>query len=102
MDKIPTLNWAVAEVIYTLREKAGLHQDQLAGLAGLSRNYLSDMERGRQAGSLTAMAHIATALQMDLAQLVGEIEHVWRNDPKPPERKPGNPGKKSKEKKAKS
>jgi len=101
MDKIPTLNWAVAEVIYALRKKAGLYQDQRAGLAGLSTNYISDMERGLYCGSLLAMAHIAAALQMDLAQLVGEIDKVQRNNPKPPVRKPGNPGKKSKEKKTK-
>jgi len=101
MDKIPTLNWAVAEVLYTLRKKAGLHQDQLAGLAGLSTVYISDMERGLYCGSLVAMAHIAAVLHMELAELVGEIEHAWRNNPKPPVRKPGNPGKKKKDKKTK-
>jgi len=60
------------------------------------------MERGLQAGSLTALAHIAAALHMDLAQLVGEIDHVWRNDPKPPVRKPGNPDKKKRDKKTKN
>ena len=67
MEKIPALNWAVAEVIDDLRKKAGLTQGQLAGLAGLSEDYISAMERGIQSGSLTAMVHIAGALQIEVA-----------------------------------
>ena len=48
-------------VIHRLRRKAGLSQGQLAGLAGLSEDYISGMERGIQCGSLTAMLHIAAA-----------------------------------------
>lgn len=91
MEKIPALNWAVAEVIDALRNKAGLTQGQLAGLAGLSEDYISAMERGMQCGSLTAMAHLAAALRIDLAELVRQIEKAMRNSPKPPERKPGKP-----------
>lgn len=93
MEKIPSLNWAVAEVINRLRNKAHLTQSQLAGLAGLSEDYISAMERGIQCGSLTAMAHIAAALRMDLSELVGQIEKALRSGPKPPERKAGKPGK---------
>lgn len=49
MEKIPTLQWAVAAVIHRLRRKAGLSQGALAGLAGLSEDYISGMERGSSA-----------------------------------------------------
>lgn len=93
MEKIPALNWAVAEVIDDLRKKAGLTQGQLAGLAGLSEDYISAMERGIQSGSLTAMVHIAAALQIELAELARRIELVMKSDPKPPKRKSGKPKK---------
>ncbi len=91
MEKVPVLNWAVAEVVHRLRNKARLTQGQLAGLAGLSEDYISAMERGIQCGSLTAMLHIAFALQIDLVELVGQIEKAMRGGPKPPQRKPGKP-----------
>ncbi len=93
MEKIPALNWAVAEVIDNLRNKAGLTQGQLAGLAGLSEDYISAMERGIQSGSLTAMVHIAAALRVDLAELVRQVEAAMQNDPKPPMRRSGKPKK---------
>ena len=93
MEKIPALNWAVAEVVDDLRKKAGLTQGQLAGLAGLSEDYISAMERGIQSGSLTAMVHIASALQMEVAELVRHIEKKMKNNPKPPKRGSGKPKK---------
>lgn len=93
MEKIPALNWAVAEVIDDLRKKAGLTQGQLAGLAGLSEDYISAMERGIQTGSLTAMVHIANALQIELAELVKQIEVAMKKNPKPPKRRSGKPKK---------
>ncbi len=93
MEKIPTLQWAVAAVIHRLRRKAGLSQGQLAGLAGLSEDYISGMERGIQCGSLTAMLHIAAALRMETAELVRLIEAEMRAGPCPPERGAGKPPK---------
>lgn len=93
MEKIPALNWAVAEVIDDLRKKAGLTQGQLAGLAGLSEDYISAMERGIQSGSLTAMVHIANALRIELADLVRQIEVAMKKNPRPPKRRSGKPKK---------
>ena len=91
MEKIPALNWAVAEVIDNLRNKAGLTQGQLAGLAGLSEDYISAMERGLQSGSLVAMVRISAALRMELFELVRQIEIAMKNNPKPPTRGSGKP-----------
>ena len=96
MEKIPTLQWAVAAVIHRLRRKAGLSQGQLAGLAGLSEDYISGMERGIQCGSLTAIVHIASALRMEAAELVRLIEAEMGAGPHPPGRGAGKPPKREK------
>ncbi|WP_417291757.1 helix-turn-helix domain-containing protein [Desulfovibrio porci] len=96
MEKIPTLHWAVAAVVHRLRRRAGLSQGQLAGLAGLSEDYISGMERGIQCGSLTAIVHIASALRMEAAELVRLIEAEMGAGPHPPGRGAGKPPKRAK------
>ena len=96
MEKIPTLHWAVAAVVHRLRRRAGLSQGQLAGLAGLSEDYISGMERGIQCGSLTAIVHIASALRREAAELVRLIEAEMGAGPHPPGRGAGKPPKREK------
>ena len=96
MEKIPTVHWAVAAVVHRLRRRAGLSQGQLAGLAGLSEDYISGMERGIQCGSLTAIVHIASALRMEAAELVRLIEAEMGAGPHPPGRGAGKPPKREK------
>lgn len=96
MEKIPTLHWAVAAVVHRLRRRAGLSQGQLAGLAGLSEDYISGMERGIQCGSLTAIVHIASALRMEAAELVRLIEAEMGAGPHPPGLGAGKPPKREK------
>ncbi|MSS28486.1 helix-turn-helix transcriptional regulator [Desulfovibrio sp. PG-178-WT-4] len=96
MEKIPTLHWAVAAVVHRLRRRAGLSQGQLAGLAGLSEDYISGMERGIQCGSLTAIVHIASALRMEAVELVRLIEAEMGAGPHPPGRGAGKPPKREK------
>lgn len=96
MEKIPTLHWAVAAVVHRLRRRAGLSQGQLAGLAGLSEDYISGMERGIQCGSLTAIVHIASALRMEAAELVRLIEAEMGAGPHPPGHGAGKPPKREK------
>lgn len=97
MEKIPALHWAVAAVVHRLRRRSGLSQGQLAGLAGLSEDYVSGMERGIQCGSLTAIMHIASALRMEAAELVRLIEAELAAAPRPPARRAGKPPKREKE-----
>jgi transcriptional regulator with XRE-family HTH domain len=44
------------------REAAGLTQEDLEGLTGLRRSYISDMERGTRNPSLRALEKVAAAL----------------------------------------
>ena len=93
MEKIPALNGAVAYVIHTLRTKSGLSQGQLAGLAGLSEEYISAVERGLQIGSLTALMHISSALGISASDIVKQIENAMKEGVTPPARKAGKPRK---------
>jgi XRE family transcriptional regulator, regulator of sulfur utilization len=46
------------------REKRGLTQDALAGLAGIASSYLSHIERGEHVPSLTVILKVSLALQI--------------------------------------
>lgn len=54
-----------------LRRHRGLTQQQLAEAAGLSRPYLTEMEKGRKPGSLRALRAVAQSLNVDMSYLVG-------------------------------
>jgi len=54
-----------------LRRHRGLTQQQLAEAAGLSRPYLTEMEKGRKPGSLRALRAVAKGLDVDISYLAG-------------------------------
>jgi transcriptional regulator with XRE-family HTH domain len=56
------------------RKQRGLSQESLAEASGLSRNYISDIERGVRNPSLLALVAIARALRMPLRDLLADIE----------------------------
>ena len=56
-----SLNWGKA--IITIREKAGLKQMQLAGMAGLSQTALSLIETGKTKPTDDTLNRIAAALK---------------------------------------
>jgi transcriptional regulator with XRE-family HTH domain len=51
-----------------------MSQDDLAEAAKLSRNYISDIERGVRNPSLLALVGIARALRLPLRDLLADIE----------------------------
>lgn len=60
--------------IRRLRKQRGLSQEDLAEAAGMSRNYISDIERGVRNPGLLALVALAKALRVSLRELVEEIE----------------------------
>jgi transcriptional regulator with XRE-family HTH domain len=52
-----------------LREKRELSQTKLAELAGLNRNYIGDVERGRRNPCLDNIVRIAEALNVPPSEL---------------------------------
>jgi transcriptional regulator with XRE-family HTH domain len=60
--------------IRSLRKQRGLSQEDLAEASGLSRNYISDIERGVRNPSLLAVIGISRALRVPLRDLLGDVE----------------------------
>ena len=60
--------------IRRLRKQRGMSQEALAEACGLSRNYISDIERGVRNPGLLVMVALAKALKVRLRELVEEIE----------------------------
>jgi transcriptional regulator with XRE-family HTH domain len=56
------------------RLKRSLSQEALAELSGLSRNYISSIERGAVSPSLTTLEKLAKALGISLTKLIGKYE----------------------------
>lgn len=54
------------------REKKGLSQRQLAGLAGLDPKTISLWERGERSPTLAALLLVSTAMNCDLGQKLKE------------------------------
>ena len=52
-----------------LREKRGISQQKLSELAGLNRNYVSDVERGRRNPCLNNIVKLAEALNVSPGDL---------------------------------
>jgi transcriptional regulator with XRE-family HTH domain len=66
-------------VIRQNRKNRGLSQEVLAELAGISRSFLSEVERGSTTPSLDTMQKIADALNESLSFLINQYESI--NDP---------------------
>lgn len=56
------------------RKDAGLTQDELAGLVGIGRVSITNMERGHQNTTLRALARLATALDCNIGDLLPASE----------------------------
>ena len=56
----------IAKNIRTLREKKKMTLQELADLTGLTRSYLSKIERSRKAPPYSTMNRIASALEVDV------------------------------------
>ena len=54
----------IGDALRQRRKELGLTQQQAASLAGISRGYLSEIERGRRDLSVTIFLEIARALQL--------------------------------------
>ena len=59
----------------------GLTQERLAEGAGLHTTYLSDVERGLRNIGVINLDRLASALSVDLATLMREVERQRRGEP---------------------
>jgi transcriptional regulator with XRE-family HTH domain len=65
----PSVREVFAGHLRHLRESRGLSQTRLAELAGLNRNYVGDVERGRRNPCLENILHLAEALDISPSEL---------------------------------
>ncbi|MGM9521568.1 MAG: helix-turn-helix domain-containing protein [Oscillospiraceae bacterium] len=64
----------IGNVIRKLREKKGLTQEQLSGLAALDRTHYSKIERGLRSPTIETVFKIALALDMKPHEIIKIIE----------------------------
>lgn len=60
--------------IRSARKRAGLSQEDLAEAAKLSRNYISDIERGVRNPGLLALVGLSRALRLPLRDMLEDVE----------------------------
>lgn len=71
----PTLDSAVVgRVIAEIRNKKGLSQEVVSGLADIGRTHLSAIERGERKPTLETLYRIAMALDVKMSDIIIEIE----------------------------
>ena len=63
-------DFKVSVVLRTLREEAGLTQEELALEAGIERNYVSLIELGRNQPTITMIFKLAKALNIKPSKLM--------------------------------
>ncbi|WP_165176609.1 helix-turn-helix transcriptional regulator [Desulfovibrio sp. ZJ369] len=93
METKETLNWAMAAVIRQARQKAALTQVELADFSGLSRPYVSSLERGNINASLYALMNIAEVLKLAPSELLAQVEKELIKGPIKPRKDTGRPRK---------
>ncbi|MCI9407078.1 MAG: helix-turn-helix transcriptional regulator [Clostridia bacterium] len=72
---IPTLDGKiVGEVISNFRNKKGVSQEVLSGLADIGRTHLSAIERGQRKPTLETFYRLCCALNVKMEQVIREIE----------------------------
>ena len=63
----------LGQSVRALRKRAALSQEQLAEKAGLTRNYIGDIERAEKKITLETLAKIAKALKCRVRDLTWDI-----------------------------
>lgn len=78
LDALPQaadpLLWALGRRIRTLRNEVGISQLELAGAAGMRKQFLNRVENGRQNPNVRTLSRIAIALGLPLATLFEGVQ----------------------------
>jgi len=69
---------AFGRAVRRRREAARISQERLAGLAGIHRTYIGDVERGERNLGLVNMHRIARALGLTLGDLTADMDQFLR------------------------
>ena len=66
------------DVLRHYRLKAGMTQEQLAGLAGISTGFLGNMEPGHKWPNIDMMIRLAEALKVRPGEMTDELVKRWK------------------------
>lgn len=91
MQEKDSLNWAMASVIYEARKAADLTQVELADFSGLSKPYVSGLERGNINASVYALMRVAEVLKVTPSELMARVEKEIKKGPTKPQKETGRP-----------
>ncbi len=73
LRSVSDLNRHVGEKIRQERNKKKITQETLSEMAGLSQNFISQLESGRKTPSLFTILKISRALSVSLSRLLSEV-----------------------------
>lgn len=77
---VPTLDpVAVGKTIAFFRQKKGVSQEVLSGLADIGRSHLSAIERGERKPTLETLYRICTALDVRMSEVIQYLESLLSN-----------------------
>lgn len=88
---LPRERRALANAVRELRARKRVSQESLAEAAGLSRNYISDVETGRKRVGYETVVLIAYGFGMQLSELVRLYEERLADEPEEPASPPAAP-----------
>ena len=71
----------MGEELRKARERAGLTQEQLSFRAGLSRPYVSQLERNLKSPTVATLFLICDALDVSAADVVGRVDAARKRKP---------------------
>lgn len=70
---------AVGRGIAYFRNKKGLSQEVLSGLADIGRSHLSAIERGERKPTLETLYRLCVAMDVDMSDVILKIEEELRD-----------------------
>lgn len=73
LKSVADLNKHVGEKIRVARNRKKITQEKLSEIAGLSQNFISQLESGRKTPSLFTILKISRALSVSFSRLLPEI-----------------------------
>lgn len=73
LRSVADLNRHVGERIRVARNRRKITQEKLSEIAGLSQNFISQLESGRKTPSLFTILKISRALSVTLSRLLSDI-----------------------------
>lgn len=79
--RMPYNSHILGLIIGTERVKKGMTQEQLSGLAGISRSHLAALESGQKSPKMDTLWRIAEALAVKPSKLISMIEKNMEENP---------------------